>query len=322
MTNPYLTGTDNKSSSPAKLAILVAVAWLLTGALFKLFMGNPTDLPPAVLKLSPVNAYETFRGAISIELCIALMALIWPRLGWILLVAIYVVFLALLAKLVASGAESCGCLGSSITLKPWHMMLIDGVILALLLWSRPWKRLGKTSKPLGRALLLLPLFAVAVVWPKLRFNEVIIPDAPEPGEEVDQQANAPAAVEGDFYLFEPEKWENQIIYDIDLLHFASPPGSMANMPGDALVVLYRKTCEHCKTHIADLAISPPPGKQIVLVRVPEMNEAELIDIIEMKPDGAVEFELQELPRGYGITTPLSFEVDFALMVTNVVVHEE
>ena len=41
MTNPYLSGTDNKSSSPAKLAILLAVAWLLIGALFKLYKGAP-----------------------------------------------------------------------------------------------------------------------------------------------------------------------------------------------------------------------------------------------------------------------------------------
>ena len=276
-----------------------------------------------MLEWSPFSSvYETFRAAITVELCIAAIALIWPRIGWFLLTAIYVVFLALLGKLVAAGAESCGCLGSTITIKPWQMMAIDGVILALLLWSRPWKRLGKTSKPLLRVLALAPIFVIALYWPKVKFNEVTFDDDSDTDQEQVANEDQPEELQGDFYMFDPITWEGQVIYDIDLMSFGSPPGSMDNMPSPALVVLYRKSCEHCQQHIADLAMNPPTDKAVVLVRVPEKDDASIIDIIDVKPDGAIEFELQELPRGYGIATPTSFEIDMGFMINNVQELEE
>ncbi|MCA9001436.1 MAG: hypothetical protein KDB61_05905, partial [Planctomycetes bacterium] len=182
-------GPSRPSSAPARLAIFLCMAWLLMGALFKLLKGSPADLPPQIVEISPWDSYNTFRGAIAIELCIAAIALLWPRLGWFFLTAIYLVFLGVLGKLVAAGAESCGCMGSSVKLAPWMMMSIDGTLLLLMLWSRPWKSLPKTSKPMLRLVALVPIFVVSFIAPWTLFIKVEMPPKDAPVTQETQENN-------------------------------------------------------------------------------------------------------------------------------------
>jgi hypothetical protein len=297
------------------------MAWLLMGALFKLLKGNPSDLPPTILEISPLNLYDTFRGAIAIELCIVAIALLWPRLGWMFLTAIYVVFLGLLYKLVAAGAESCGCLGGSIKIAPAVMMAIDGTLLLLLLVTQPWKSLPKTSKPMLRGLTLVPIFAVAFILPWTKFIKVEMPPR-EAGQDPATQVEADKRLDG-FYAFETTTWEGQMIFDLDLGLYTDPAGAMDTLPAPVHVVIYRKTCEHCRDHIAELATNPPDDRPIALVRIPEVNDDAAPNVIELKPDGHFPIELLKLTRGYGITTPSSFDVDEGFMVNNfhVIEHE-
>ena len=55
------------------------------------------------------------------------------------------------------------------------------------------------------------------------------------------------------------------------------------------------------------------------LRIPEADESRP-DLIELRPDGAIEMELVHLPKGYGITTPMSFEVDDVFMIGSVQNH--
>ncbi|MBL4770689.1 MAG: hypothetical protein JKY61_06010 [Planctomycetes bacterium] len=312
-------GPIRPSSAPARMALFLAMAWLLAGALFKLLKGSPADLPPTILQMSPLSVYDTFRGAIAIELCIVALALIWPRLGWMCLTAIYIVFLGLLGKLVAAGAESCGCLGGSIKLAPWVMMAIDGTLLVLLLASRPWKRLPKTRKPMLRVVTLVPIFAVAFLLPWTKFMEVVLPPKVTGNGDntIVVKGADPAPVKGDFYMFNIEDWEGEFFYDLDLGRLTNPAGGLQTLPAPLHVVLYRKSCEHCRDHISELATNPPDDWPIALVRIPEIDDENAVDVIELKPDGHFALELMPLERGYGITTPSSFDVDEGFMVTNV-----
>ncbi len=311
-------GDSRPSSTPARLAIFLCMAWLLVGALLKLIKGNPTDLPPTIIELSPLSIYDTFRSAIAIELCIVAMVLIWPRLGWMCLTSIYVVFLGLLYQLIQAGAKHCGCDGGYLNLAPWMMMAIDGTLLALMLLSQPWKRLPKTGKPMLRAITLAPIFAVAFILPWTLFIEVVIPPV-DPGidgngtvvgtnTEIDKRG---------FYMFDITTWEGEMIFDIDLGHFVDPPGSLETLPAPLHVVLYRKSCDHCAEHISELATNPQDDRPIALVRIPEIDDADVPNVIELKPDGHFPIELQLLERGYGCPTPSSFDVDEGFMVGNV-----
>ncbi|HRV81378.1 MAG TPA: hypothetical protein P5218_08080, partial [Planctomycetota bacterium] len=152
--------------------------------------------------------------------------------------------------------------------------------------------------------------------PRLMFIEVKLPPKPAEGETVQEGATAPQ-IQGDFYLFSPKTWEGQMVFDLDLARFTDPAGAIETITPPAHVVLYRKSCDHCKAHLEELALNPPADQSMVLVRIPELDDANVENIIELKPEGALEIELVPLPRGYGITTPLSFDVDEAFLVNSV-----
>ena len=119
----------------AQLSILLPVLWLAIGASFKLFSGTPKDLPPILFEL-PLDIDWVFKFAISIELSVAVIALLKPSVGWRLLALQYVIFLGVLTQLQLSGETSCGCMGSNANLTPLTMMGIDAVLLAMLLSAR------------------------------------------------------------------------------------------------------------------------------------------------------------------------------------------
>jgi hypothetical protein len=115
-----------------------------------------------------------------------------------------------------------------------------------------------------------------------------------------------------------EEWEGQMIFDIDLAQFTNPAGSMETLPAPVHVIIYRKTCEHCQEHIAELASNYTIGDTpIALVRIPEIDDDNAPNVIELKPAGHFPIELKKLSRGYGITTPSSFDVDEGFIISNV-----
>ena len=113
--------TPSSREKAARLVLLLASTWVAAGALFKLFAGSPNDLPPMVrdFVLGPV---QTFRSAISIELCIVILAILRPRFAWLPLAALFAVFVTVLVPLATSGADSCGCFGSSVSIPPIVML--------------------------------------------------------------------------------------------------------------------------------------------------------------------------------------------------------
>ena len=327
------SGQTKPKAGFARIALLLCVAWLLAGALFKLYKGSPNDLPESVQEMSPLGLYDTFRWAIALELCIAALAIFWARVGWVFVAMIYAIFLGILGMLVAEGATNCGCFGSSVTLKPWHMMTIDGVLLLLLLISQPWKRFGSGASAGKRLAVLVPIFAIAFWLPWTKHQEIDF--GPDPGVVVDgsDDGNQDPASPGPgtakvdtgkavFHELKTDTWEGAMWFETDAFLLSHPPDALGNIPVPAHVVVYRKSCEHCQAHIEELALNPIPDKAVVLLRIPEIDDANVPNVIELKPDGAIEVELQPLERGYAIHTPSSFDIDEAFMVQNFVEHKE
>ena len=153
--------TESSSSRAAlgPTVVRLAALWILTGALFKLFVGTPNDLPGAVRDFAAsigVSLTTIFRLAIAIELTISVPALLRPRLLWPLVAAQLAVFCAILVPLALGGAASCGCFGSKVTIPPWVMFAIDGTLLLALLATRPWRSSPTRQKlwlPIGAAVL-------------------------------------------------------------------------------------------------------------------------------------------------------------------------
>lgn len=323
----------------ARFALWLACAWVLAGACFKLFAGSPNDLPPTIQDFPLLKPEWTFNLAIGIELSIVLLALSRPRVFWILLAAMFVVFDVLLVQMIQAGEESCGCFGSSVPLKPIHMLTIDTLLLAGLLVTRVWS--GFPRKALGPFLVLAtPLVAglVAVPWFVFDYDLDLSPgtggapaelagagggegqDSGDPAEASEPTESSGPAELPDWYRFEPESWSGQLIGDLDLATLLVGGADTAwSIPAPAHVVLYRLSCDHCRQHFETLLENPILDRAVVLVNIPENADAE--DVVSaVKPQGAFEYELVPLERGYGITTPVVFELDDTFTVNSVELH--
>ena len=122
----------------------------------------------------------------------------------------------------------------------------------------------------------------------------------------------------DFVELDPGSWAGQTPDALDL--FAWSQGGADNgflLPPPCHVVVYRRSCDVCARHLETLALEGlPDGRPIVLVRVPEVDES-VASAVEMLPTAALEVELHHLSKGYGVTTPWSFDVSAEFLVENV-----
>ncbi len=144
-------------------ALRIAAAWLLAGAAFKLFSGNPNFMPPLVRVITPFTLVLTYHVAISIELALVSLALLKPRLGWAPIAALFVFFLVLLVDMMIQGQASCGCFGESFSMPPAAMLAIDGIVLGGVLATRPWSSLTGPGAPWAVTALALAV-AIALPW--------------------------------------------------------------------------------------------------------------------------------------------------------------
>ncbi|HVS17332.1 MAG TPA: hypothetical protein VMT18_01940 [Planctomycetota bacterium] len=251
------------SETPARalLPVRLAALWILLGALFKLFVGSPNDLPPMVrdFVLGPTL---TFQLAIAIELSIALPALLLPRRVWALVALQLAVFCAILVPLMLSGAKSCGCFGSKVAVPPWVMLVTDGTLLALILFARPWR--GER----GGVRFLVPIAgALLFAWIA-------------PFTLIDTGADAPPvrAGAGDvpralprYVDWDVESWIGKPIAETGLATLLD----VTLYSPDATWVLYSPTCNHCADYLrrmgAEFASAP---KLYVFVELPGDQGAE------------------------------------------------
>jgi len=276
--------------NPSYVAVLLATAWLAAIALMKLFAGNPGDLPPVVLERSPFGDSETFALAITVELSIALLALTRPRLGWVLLVGLYGVFELVLATLIASGATSCGCAGGAISISPLVMMAIDTVLLLAVLASQPWKQLVNPALHIGIVVAGLVVLAVA------------------PWLKVQKDTTGPSAR---FVVLHPDRWVNQVVYDVKELTDQLDPADVEKLPTDGLVLLWRQSCEHCRDHLRNLANDAALNDgthPIVLVQIrDDLKNAPVVDAL---PQGPHVTQLQfKLGPDFALQTPWELHLE-------------
>ncbi len=225
----------------ARAWIALISAWVLTGAVFKLFWGTPALLPEVVRNLG-FELGLTYNLAIGIELAIVGVALVKPRWGWLLQAALLVVFDVVLTTQIAAGAENCGCFGNKFSVPPWAMMAIDSALLGGLLLARPWSSLGPGLTPVAPIALAAALFALPWLFDRqLQQGEIVADGKP---------------VEGQWLELALEKWVGKDIWDTPL---GKPPLDqyldVNKLPLDGLWVFWRQTCDHCAKHLEQLAAS-------------------------------------------------------------------
>jgi hypothetical protein len=279
----------DESRPPSRLfpwSAWLAAVWLAAGALFKLRMGTPGDLPPIVRDF-PLDDGWTFRLAIAIELAIVAAAFLKPRWGWPLLVAIYVVFLGVLST--QFGDDSCGCFGGNIEIAPWVMALVDGALLVTLLASRPWRATG----PAGVKPWILAVAVAAVAALPFVFDR-------EGKATPDPSGEEPSSTRG-YVVLDLESWAGKDIWDTPLAEWTDMSG-LAFF--DGLWVFYRHTCDHCAEHLAAMVSTEVGQRFVTLVRLVEPHDNEANRVVFEMPDGEFVQRL-ELPDtvDWVISTP-------------------
>ena len=294
------------------LSVRLPALWVLGVASIKMFWGSPNDIPD-FLRTSFLGPDMAFFGAIMVELAFALVALAFPRWGWMLMSALYTVFLGVLTHLIASGAASCGCFGGAVSLSPASMLAIDGTFVALMLATRPWSAIPK--RPTNWLVVaLLAGVGAAAPWLLVQ-NEQIelpppvqVPTQPDPGStpapvapngagESTQQpatdgtnAPPPAVALGGWRLPEkfpqyvhikPLEWIGKSIHETQLAVWMDTRA----YPEDATWILYLETCSHCAEYLKELEASfASDPKVYVFVRL-STDKDEIEKLVHIKPPG-------------------------------------
>lgn len=277
-------------------------AWVLAGAIFKLFWGTPALLPTVVRDL-PLELGLTYNLAIGIELAISCVALTKPRWGWWMQAALLVVFDLVLTTQIAAGEANCGCFGSKLSVDPRVMLAIDSLLLGGLLALRPWSCLGPGLPPLAP----VTLAALSLVPPWLLDRQV------EHGGVV---ANG-KPVEGEWLELDVEDWVGKDVWDTPL---GQPPLNqyidVNQLPLDGLWVFWRATCDHCAKHLELMAKKEHGERLITLVQLEEPNDTLANRVVLSLPDGNFVKHARLPPSiAYVISTPAELVLEAGKVVS-------
>jgi hypothetical protein len=278
------------SGGLASTAVRLAGLWLLAGALAKLFLGTPKDLPEIVRKLSPFGLDLTFHLVIAVELAIVWLSLLKPRWAWPLVLALFAFFEFVLASQLAAGAKSCGCFGATIKVSPYLMVGIDSALVVFLLATRPWKTITSAGVRPEIAAGIIALSA-ALPWVVIRTGNVEAP------------GQLPTNIR--YVELNPDKWVNRNVYDIAELTRWIPT---EKLPTDGKIVLWRQGCDHCALHLREMAREDDGSRPIVLLQIrDDLQSAREVDAMPIGPHVTMLAMPEELQ--VPIETPWEIRVD-------------
>lgn len=305
-----MTHANDSKKSLAEFIVRVAGAWLLLGALAKLFVGTPKDLPQLVHDLTPFDIDLTFRLVIGVELAIVCVAFLRPKLAWPVIAALLVFFDFVLASQMKAGAESCGCFGATIKVSPYLMLAIDSVLLLALLATQPWSKIRRpgVSVPIvGVCAALLFL----VPWIVIRDPAPPPPHAAGGAPAATTSAGGPAAGGATvdkgkprWVTLKPDTWIGKSIFDIpELVQWTETD----KLPVDGKLVLWRQACTHCKEHLAKMASADDGSQPIVLLQIrDDLKDTAIVDLLPSGPH-VVKIQFPD-DLQFVITTPWEVEV--------------
>ncbi len=333
---------DNPPSTHRESSLLwiirLAGAWLLVGSIAKTFVGTPAELPQPILA-SDLDPLLVIVVAIVIESFAGIVALIAPRVGWMLVMPILVGFLTLLTLHVRSGAGTCGCFGGSLAIPAWLVLTVDGALLAGTLFTVAraglWRRAtlasalptAVVSAVLGmvtamasgwygdhrlaafrgaesRAAMVTPSPSIELTTP----IEVPLVSAPTP-----PSWRLPDSLP-ETVLLRPIQWINKPLAATELGRWTDTSA----FPRDATLILYYLSCNHCADHLRDLAerqaAQPASSPTYVLVQLPTPVAYTGTLFVDRLPTHAAQVVLPQLSKGWVITPPWDVTIKNGVVV--------
>jgi hypothetical protein len=291
-----MTETKSGLSKYASLAVRLAAVWLLVGAVFKLFWGTPSLLPPFVREHTPFGLDLTFHLAIAIELSIVCACFLKPRFGWPFIATLFGFFLIVLTNDVLRGEKSCGCFGSKVNVPPAVMMVLDGSLLAFVLATKPWSSLTSAGLPT-----LLLVIAIAASWAA----PWLLIQSGDAGVQITRADDGTVRTNVKYVVLEPEKWIGKTIFDVEEFTRWVP---VDKIPTDGRIVLWRQGCDHCAQHLREMANEKDLSQPILLVQV--QDDLKSSRAVDAMPSGGNVTQVA-LPENldFLLTTPLEIRIE-------------
>ncbi len=330
MSNFLTTTLERLRSRPRVTGVVVRIVatYVLLGAVAKVLWGAPSDLPAALLDMVRWNERHLFDLVIFVELFVAGLALVSPKIGWPLVSAALTGFVIVLVQQLRTGEASCGCFGSAFTVPTQVMLGIDLFALIGIALVQPWSSLRSTSWR-GWAVVPAPLIAAVGVWyvhsatigpapshPDLddsalvnqasdaSQNEQLAVDPPPTSASPPEPERAPEPIATP-QPATPKESDWRLPARLPRIITLRPPdwvnhplrqcalatwADTSKMPKDGTLIFYYDTCPHCAEHIEAKADSAD-RVDYVFIQLPTARNIRYPRVVH------------ELPRGLHVKLP-------------------
>ena len=293
----------------------IVPVWILTGAVFKLLSGTPATLP----QLFQSTAREL--GIAMDPLLYTLIALELFAVGVMLLIGRFARLMAgfmlgsfclILIGEMINNAESCGCFGGTIEIKPWQMLVIDGALLlgVVFLGTGRAKAKGQTlGKPAVVAFVLLLLgFGVSFAG-KFLLHPPTEQEVIQNGGNVDPTINPnPLPLPSNWYFDDIGSLVGKPWRELEV--FQLMPRWPKDMDSEKrIVVFYSRTCDHCEEMFMYDLTDPTLASKVTAIQMPESTNVLMPENPWEMPETAC--ELMELPLGCSwiISPPATIRIE-------------
>ncbi len=292
------------------LSRILVPAWVLFGAIFKLYETSPRLLPKeTILKVANdlgINLYHLLAVLIGLEffavgvmLCIAKLA----RPMAIFMLSVFC--LILLGEMALGNLSSCGCLGAN-SPPPWVMLLIDGALLFGVVMFNPSPLIP--ARPARWP--LIPAAVVTVGGFVLSLVIVLpaggpVPPPPPDLDPVDGRAVVP--VKPYWFSSDVTVWVGKPWTEVDLFSYMKTKPSGLDS-GKRYVVFYNRTCDHCEDMFREDLVYPQLAAMVTAIEVPASKTQLTSENAWVMPIN--DCELLSLPLGcdWIMTTPVALRI--------------
>ncbi len=293
-----MTDQSNTWSNPSAtrralalgLAQVVVPLWLLAGAVLKILDASPSHLPVPIIKGAGAVGLELgfiLHFTIAVELIVAGVMWLLPRLSRPVGIVMLAGFLPVLAAEVAMGASSCGCFGA-VEIHPGVTLTMDlGFLLGLWWLGRGVEPLATTAAQPTWRVLAAGLWILISVG--LAFG--LVTAAPVTQVESDAVSASAGPVDG-YYLPTYDQWIGRPWEEVPIAAWIQGASSELS-EGTRFVLFYRKDCEHCH-ELMEAFFTGPLAVPTTAVAVPDRGGFPTVGTLSFPCD---QCDRAELPSG-------------------------
>lgn len=301
------------------LCRVVVPLWILLGASIKLVSGSPLHLPTNFVQFGRdvgIDLGHMLYTLIGLEFfAIAVMVLL-SRFARPMALFMLSVFCLVLVGEMISGASSCGCFGGGVSVQPWQMLIVDGLLLIAVLAFPP--RVSEKAMGFPKAAPIAAVLAAAGIGVSYAAASILHQDIQQEAEPTDDDSETddptvnpqPAALPSFWYAEDLQAAVGQPWREFDLFTFMKRwPAEMDE--GTRYVVFYSRSCDHCQ-EMFEKHLSQPLDAPVIAIQIPYNTEQLTGSDPLFNPrdfDSSIEHAALPVGPNWVITAPMALRIE-------------